>query len=379
MKLRNLGNSSLKVSEISLGSWLSVGGKSLSDEIPGSPSIEERETGLKILEKAVDCGINFFDTAPGYGKGNAERMIGEFMKDYNRDEFIIATKLFFPIEWSDSHFGTSRKSIHINLKDSLERLQTDYVDVYYCHVYDNFGNIKETIRAMNSMIDRGKILYWGVSNWTAAEVERVYGICRTEGLQEPIVLQTKYNLLNREIELSHMSTINYTKIGITAYSPLDEGILTGKYNQETPTDSRLEKLKGTVFEESTTEYFTKSLTEENLVKLRKLEELAKEVEISMSQLSLAWLLSKDYVKTALIGASKTKHLEENSQTSNLNLDDDVFVRIEEIMDNEPLDQGDHSRWSYTVLTKKLKEWNYRMPSIAHQKRQEKKNKVKKEE
>ena len=109
MKLRILGNSSLKVSEISLGSWLSVGGRSLSDKIPGSPSIEERETGLKILEKAVDCGINFFDTAPGYGKGNAERMIGEFMQDYNRDEFIIATKLFFPIEWSDSHFGTSKK------------------------------------------------------------------------------------------------------------------------------------------------------------------------------------------------------------------------------------------------------------------------------
>ena len=141
MHLRILGNSSLKVSEISLGSWLSVGGKHLTDKIPGSPSIEERETGLKILEKAVDVGINFFDTAPGYGKGNAERMIGEFMQDYNRDNFVIATKVFFPIEWDDNRFGCSRKSIHVNLKDSLKRLQTDYIDVYYCHMYDNFGNI----------------------------------------------------------------------------------------------------------------------------------------------------------------------------------------------------------------------------------------------
>jgi aryl-alcohol dehydrogenase-like predicted oxidoreductase len=372
MKLRILGNSSLRVSEISLGSWLSVGGKHLTNEIPGSPSVLERETGLKILEKAVDCGINFFDTAPGYGKGNAERMIGEFMQDYNRDEFIIATKVFFPVEWSDTHFGTSRKSIHINLKDSLERLQTDYVDIYYCHVYDNYGNIEETIRAMNTMIDQGKILYWAASNWSAAEIERVYGICRAEGLQPPIALQTKYNLLDREIELSHMSTIDYTKIGLASYSPLQEGILTGKYNHERPSDSRLEKLKGTVFEEISNEFFDKMLTEDNLTKLRKLEELAKDQEISMAQLSLAWLLSKRFVSTAIVGASKGEHLEDNTQVSSLNLDKDVFARIEEIMNNEPEYQGEHKRWTYNEVSKSLKERDYRINSISHNMRQKRK-------
>jgi len=379
MKLRILGNSSLKVSEISLGSWLTVGGKSLSDEIPGSPSIEERETGLKILEKAVDLGIIFFDTAPGYGKGNAERMIGEFMQDYDRDSFVIATKVFFPIEWDDNRFGTSRKSIHTNIKESLERLQTDYIDIYYCHMYDNFGNIEETVRAMNHMIDQGKILYWGVSNWTAAEIERVYGICKAEGLEAPIVLQTKYNLLNREIELSHLSTFNYTKIGLATYSSLEEGILTGKYNHGIPSDARLKKLKGTVFEELSTEFFNKKLTEENLEKLRKLEELAKEQEISMAQLSLAWLLSKDFVKTAIVGASKVEHIEDNAHTSKLNLEKAVFTRIEEIMDNEPVDHGEHARWSYTVLTKKFKEWNNRLPSIAQDRREAKKEKEKVED
>ncbi len=296
-------------------------------------------------------------------------MIGEFLKDYNRDDYVIATKVFFPIIRNDLRLGTSKKSIHINLKDSLERLQTDYVDVYYCHQYDHMGKIEETIRAMNHMIDQGKIMYWATSNWSAAEIERAYGICKAEGLHPPIVEQTKYNLLNREIELSHKPTIYYTKIGITAYSPLEEGILTGKYNHEKPSNSRFEKLKGTIFEEITMEYFNKMLSEENLIKLRNLKDLAKEQEISMAQLSLAWVLSKEFVGSAIVGASKTEHLDDNTQASNINLNEDTISRIEEIMDNKPEYKGEHKRWSYQEITKSLKESNYRIPSIAHRVRQ----------
>ena len=375
MRLRRLGNSAVKVSEVSLGSWLSIGGKQSDEKYGGSPSIEEKEVGFKILEKAVETGINFVDTAPGYGKGYAERMIGEFLKDYDRDDFVIATKVFFPVIRSDLRFGTSKKSIHVNLKASLDRLQTNYVDVYYCHQYDHMGRIEETIRAMNHMIDQGKILYWATSNWSAAEIERAYGICRAEGLQPPIVEQTKYNLLNREIELSHKSTLDYTGMGITVYSPLEEGILTGKYNNGKPSDSRFQKLQDTVFKDMTTEFFNKVLTEENLVKLRKIEELSKELGITMGQLSLAWLLSKDYVSSVIAGASKIEHVEDNSQASRINLEKDTILRIEEIMDNEPQFQGEHSRWSYQQITKFLKEHNNRIPSISYAVKQAEKEKL----
>ena len=367
---RNVGNSALKVSEISLGSWLNIGGRNVDDRIPGSPAVGERELGFKILEKAVDTGITFFDTAPGYGKGNAERMLGEFFKDYNRDNFVLATKVFFPIDWDDNRLGLSKKSIHTNLKDSLERLQTDFIDIYYCHFYDNQGNLEETIRAMNHMIDQGKILYWGVSNWEAFEIERAYGICKSEGLKPPIILQTKYNLMHRDIELSHESTIDYTNIGVVAYSPLEEGILTGKYNNEKFENTRFEKVKGTFFEESYGDYKAKMFTQENLEKLKKIEELAKEQEISMAQLSLAWVLKKNYVNSALIGASKIEHVTSNVETTKLKLESDVFVRMEEIMNNEPKYIGDHGRWTYHNIKRMMKESNYRYPSVAQRRREE---------
>ncbi len=178
--------------------------------------------------------------------------------------------------------------------------------------------------------------------------------------------------------MSHMSTLDYTKIGLAAYSPLEEGILTGKYNQETPADSRLEKIKGTAFEERFTKYFAKILSEENLIKLRKLEELAKEHEISMAQLSLSWLLSKDFLHTAIVGASKVEHIEESTQTSNLELDKEVFTKIEEIMDNEPEYQGHHLTWSYNRIKKILQNSNYRIPSTAQEIRESRKEKEKQE-
>lgn len=379
MRLRKLGNSALKVSEVSLGTWLSIGGESKDRNTPGSPSVHNRETGLQILETAVDEGIIFFDTAPGYGKGNAERMLGEFFKKQDRDDFVIATKVFFPIRWNDNFFGNSKKSIHINLKNSLERLQTDYVDVYYCHVYDNMGKIEETIKAMNHMIDQGKILHWAASNWTAAEIERVYGICKAEGLQPPIVLQTKYNLMKREIELSHLSTIDYTKIGIVAYSPLEEGVLTGKYNHGKPAEHRFEKVKGTEFDSMESEFLDKVLTDENIQKLRKLEEIAKEQEITMAQLSLAWLLSKGYVSTVLTGASKAEHVKSNAEASRMDLDEDIITRVEEVMDNEPVDQGDHARWGYNRIKKVMQRENYRMGSISFERKKMEKEKAEKKE
>ncbi len=176
--------------------------------------------------------------------------------------------------------------------------------------------------------------------------------------------------------MTHLSTIDYNNLGIAAYSPLEEGILTGKYNREKPANSRAEKLKGTIYEEWVSEHFEKMLTDDNLNKLRKLEELVKELEISMAQMSIAWVLSQGFVNTAIVGASKTEHLEENIKASDYNLDSDSLQRIEEIMDNKPQYEGDHARWTYTNMVKTLKKNNYRIPSVAKRQSQEEKEKRK---
>ncbi len=365
MKLRMLGKSGLKVSEISLGSWLSLGGKQ-NEHVPGSPVLENKEKGLEILSVAIDSGVNFFDTAPGYGYGNAEKMIGTFLKQHDRDNFVLATKVFFPFIQNYQRFGTSKKSIHVNLKDSLSRLNTDYIDLYYRHQYDYFGNIEETIRAMNDAIDQGKILYWGVSNWTAAEIERVYGICKAQGYRPPIADQDKYNLIDRRLELSHSSTYEYTGIQLTSYSPLEMGILTGKYNRQIPEDSRLKKAESSAFGKMFAEEYNEILTDDLRAKLIKLEEIAKDHDLSLSQLSLAWALSKNFVGSLIVGASSPHQVKENALASEVNLNSDVITQIELIMDNKPMPHGPHKNWNYQKVHEILKTNNYRIKSLQQQ-------------
>ncbi|MDR6881426.1 aldo/keto reductase family protein [Bacillus sp. 3255] len=313
MKYRKLGLSGLKVSEISLGSWLTYGG------------YVERENAVNSIHKAYELGINFFDTANVYERGEAEKVVGEVLKAYPRHSYVLATKVFGQMGDGPNDRGLSRKHIFEQLHASLKRLDTDYVDVYYCHRFDKETPIEETLRALDDLVTQGKVLYVGVSEWTAAQMAQALAVADKYLLDRIIVNQPIYNLFNRYIEKEVIPLGEQQGIGQVVFSPLAQGLLTGKYKSvaDIPQDSRAAKLDN----------FRKGLTEENIAKVNRLEAVAAELNMSIGNLALAWILRQPNVASALVGASRPEQVEENVKASEITLSADVLERVEAIMTN----------------------------------------------
>jgi len=313
MKYRRLGRSGLKVSEISLGSWLTYG-KSVEDN-----------TAEKTIHKAYELGINFFDSANVYERGEAEKVMGKALKEYPRESYVITTKAFGPMGDGPNDRGLSRKHIFEQVHNSLKRLDLDYVDVFYCHRYDKETPVDETLRVIDDLIRQGKILYAGVSEWSAAQIEEAIGIADKYLLDRIVVNQPLYNMLSRNIEKEVIPVSEKYGISQVVYSPLGQGMLTGKYKSgSVPEDSRAANDE---INSSVTNYFS----ETNFAKVEKLSEIAKEIGTTLPALALAWVLRQPNVASALVGASRPEQIEANVEGGKLVLSADVIEKIDKIL------------------------------------------------
>ncbi|MGO4181107.1 aldo/keto reductase family protein [Paenibacillus sp. TAF43_2] len=316
IQYRNLGASGLKVSEISLGSWLTYGG------------YVERENAVKSIQTAYDLGINFFDTANVYAKGEAEKVVGETLRAYPRESYVLATKVYGKIGDGPNDRGLSRKHVIESANASLKRLGLEYVDVFYSHRFDHETPLEETLRAFEDLVRQGKVHYVGVSEWTAAQITEAFAIADKYLLDRIVVNQPIYNLFERYIEKEIIPLGIKKGFGQVVFSPLAQGLLTGKYssNQQVPEESRAAKQ----------ENFKNRITEEKLAKVELLKKIASELELTVGQLSLAWILRQPNVSSALIGASRPDQVEENVKASGIALDHETLERIAAVIDNGPV-------------------------------------------
>jgi voltage-dependent potassium channel beta subunit len=313
MQYRRLGNTGLKVSEISLGSWLTYGG------------YVEEQNATASIDKAYDLGINFFDTANVYMRGEAEIVVGKALKKYQRDSYVLATKVFWPMGDGPNDRGLSRKHIIEQCNASLKRLNTDYFDIYYCHRYDKETPLEETLRALDDLVRQGKVFYVGVSEWTAEQITEAVHLADKKLLDRIVVNQPQYSMLERDIEKEVLPVCEKHGIGQVVWSPLAQGVLTGKYKkgEKAPEGSR-------AAQENFKSLFG-LLTDENLDKVEQLKEVAADHQLSLPTLALAWILRQPNVASALVGASRPEQLEENVKASGVKLSDETLARIEDIL------------------------------------------------
>lgn len=312
MQYRRLGKWGVKVSEVALGSWLTYGGATAD------------EAAIACVEKAWDLGINFFDTANVYARGKSEEVVGKALRPYRRDGYFLATKVFFPMGDGPNDRGLSRKHIFDQCHLSLKRLGTDIIDLYQCHRYDPETPLEETLLAMDDLIRQGKVLYWGVSQWSADQIQAAVDQCRLRGLHLPISNQPLYNALHRELEKDVMPTCARKGLGQVVYSPLAQGLLTGKYKPGAtlPEGSRAADPQQNMF------LGRGELDQQLLAKIQTLEPIASARAISMSQLALAWCLRRSEVSSVIIGASRPEQVVDNAGASGVVLTVDEIAAID---------------------------------------------------
>ncbi len=311
MHYRRLGRSGLKVSEISLGSWVTFG-----------TQVDEKKA-VSLLQAAYEHGINYFDNADIYADGKAEIIMGQAIKELPRTELVLSSKVFWPTSTGPNGRGLSRKHVMESVHASLKRMNVDYLDLYFCHRYDPDTPIEEVVRTMNILIQQGKILYWGTSEWEASQVTRAYGIARQYNLIPPTMDQPQYNLLHRKrVEDQLMPLCRELGIGLTTFSPLAYGILTGKYNEGIPEGSRasLENYG----------WVRDRITPERIERVKKLQSIAKDLGVTSGQLAIAWILRRKEVSTVITGASHPEQLDENLGAAEIvdKLDNDLLERID---------------------------------------------------
>ncbi|MDQ8734805.1 aldo/keto reductase family protein [Paenibacillus sp. LHD-38] len=314
MKYRRLGNSGLKISEIGLGSWLTYG------------TATETETAQACIHKAYDLGINFFDTANAYNNGEAEKVMGDALKAYTRSSYVLATKVFFPMGSGPNDRGLSRKHIVEQCEASLKRLGTDYIDLYQCHRYDSDTPTEETLRALDDLTAQGKVLYTGISEWSAQQITDAAQTSKRLGLRPLVSNQPIYNMFERYIEQGVVQACEQEGLGQVVFSPLAQGVLTGKYKpgQAIPSDSRAANNK-------TNGVINSYLREDVLQVAEKLEQLAASIGASLSQFALAWVLRQPNISSAIIGSSRPAQVEENVKAVDIVLTDDLLAQTEAIL------------------------------------------------
>ena len=308
MKYRQLGNSDLHVSEISLGSWLTYSGGI------------ERARAEACVRKALELGINFFDTANVYGRGAAEKFLGEVLAPLKRSSFILATKLYFPMD--ESNFGLSAKQIRKQIDGSLARLRTDYVDLYQCHRYDQNTPLEETMEALTEVVRQGKARYIGCSEWTAPQIDASFS---TPG-EHFVSNQPQYSMLWRKPERDVIPLSARRGISQIVWSPLAQGVLTGKYapGQQPPRDSRASSASMGGFIEH-------YLDHRILAAVQRLKPIAQKAGLTMAQLSLGWVLRQTNVASAIIGATRPEQVEDNAAASGVSLTTEVLQEIDAVL------------------------------------------------
>ncbi|MGO2809927.1 MAG: aldo/keto reductase family protein [Brevibacterium aurantiacum] len=320
MEHRYLGNSGLKISEITYGNWLTHG------------SQVENDTATKCVHAALDNGISTFDTADVYANTVAEQVLGDALKGQRRESLEIFTKVYFPTgPKGHNDTGLSRKHMMESINGSLSRLGTDYVDLYQAHRYDYETPLEETMQAFADIVRAGKALYIGVSEWNADQLRAAHQLARDLGIQL-VSNQPQYNMLWRVIEPKVIPTSKELGISQVVWSPIAQGVLTGKYKvgQPAPAGSRATDENGG--KETITDRY---LNDETLNAVAKLEPIAADLELTMAQLAIAWVLANDNVATALVGASRPEQVESNVAASGVKLDAEVLARIDEALGDLP--------------------------------------------
>jgi len=322
MEYKNLGKTGLPISRLSFGSWITFGNQI------------DNQISERLMDIAYDYGVNFFDNAEVYAAGESERVMGEILskKSWSRDSYIVSSKVFFGAGAQvPTQKGLHRKHIFEACNQALERLKVDYLDLYFCHRPDKSTPIEETVWSMHQLIMQGKILYWGTSEWSAQEIMEAHMVARQYNLIGPVVEQPQYNLLHRrKFEVEYAQLYKTVGLGTTIWSPLASGLLTGKYNNGVPADSRLKRDELGWLSE-------RLLQESNLKKVAQLGDLAKEIGTTLPLLSIAWCLKNPNVSTVILGATKEQQLIENLKglETELLLTDEIMNRIEAIVDNAP--------------------------------------------
>jgi voltage-dependent potassium channel beta subunit len=311
VEYRRLGRSGVKVSEISLGSWLTYGG-----------SVAE-ERARACIHKAYELGINFFDTANVYMRGTAEEIVGRALKCFERDSYVLATKVYFPMGEGPNDRGLSRKHIIEQCHASLERLGVDYVDLYQCHRYDEDAPLEETLRALDDLVRQGKILYVGVSEWTAVQIADALRLAEEMNLERIVSNQPRYNMVQRQIEAEVIPLCEREGVGQVVFSPLAQGVLTGKYRA-----GEIPEQGTRAADPESNRFMQQVMNEEVLSAVGKLSSVASDAGLSMSQLALAWVLQHDNVSSAIIGASRPEQVEDNAEAAGVRLSTQVVSEID---------------------------------------------------
>ena len=325
MEYRRMGKTGLQLSVLSYGSWVTF-----------TKQIDDAAS-AKLMHLAYDNGVNFFDNAEIYSRGESEKMMGRVLKasGWERSSFVVSSKVFFGWRGENNkpnQTGLSRKHVTEACHEALQRFQLDYLDLYYCHRPDRDTPIEEIVWTMNHLIQQGKILYWGTSEWSAAEIMEANMVAKELHLIGPAVEQTEYNLFKRQkIESDYYTIFRNIGMGTTIWSPLASGLLSGKYNNGVPEGSRL-ALEGFEWLKDRT------LSDQKIAKVRELQTVADDLGTSLATLSIAWCISNKDVTTAILGATKESQLTENLKALEVypKLTTEVLNKIDTIMGTKPV-------------------------------------------
>lgn len=318
MNYRNLGKWGLKVSEVSLGSWVT--------DLTGT---EAEKTALATVNAAFDAGVNFFDCADAYSGGAAERFLGKALKEHSRSEYVVSSKVFFPMGRGANDWGLSRKHIVEQIDRTLKNMQLNYLDLYFCHRFDPTTPIEETMQTLSDLVAAGKVLYYGVSEWSPVQITEAIAVTKELRLRPLSVIQPQYHMMDRYIEDEIMGICEKNGVGIVTFSPLAQGLLTGKYRKGQPLP------EGSRATWQADKQINNLLTEDNLDKVERLLKVADALGVPLSVLALAWILRKKQVTSVITGASKPSQLEANVKASGFSIPDDALDEIEDILAYKP--------------------------------------------
>lgn len=314
MQYRKLGRYGIRVSEVGLGGWLTHG-RTLDDSATDA-----------IVHRAFDLGINFFDTADVYNQGEAEKSLGKSIQSLKREDLVIATKCFFPMTQSPNDRGLGRKHITESVHNSLKRLQTDYIDLMQFHRYDAETPLDETVRAIDDLVRQGKVLYWGVSEWNAKQITDLCHTAKELNANPPASNQPNYSMLTRGIEESVLGACEQFGIGNVVFSPLAQGVLTGKYLPgQAPAD-------GTRAADSTSNNFMSGVMQDDvLTRVQALKAFAEKQGVTLTQFALAWCLRQKMVSSVIVGASRVDQIEQNASASGISFAPEIWAEAEAIL------------------------------------------------